>query len=61
MPELDGGWSVDSDGESLRRCGCQRVEFTVTITSEDHRTSWNVLNRKTKGIKLHRDIIVMSQ
>jgi hypothetical protein len=53
------GWSSRSEG--LRHRGCQRVEVTGAITSEDHRTSGKVLNRETERIKLNGNVIVMSK
>lgn len=55
MPEEDA-WGGGS--ESLGRRRCQRVEVASAVTSEDHRPSGNILDRKTEWVKFHRDIVV---
>jgi hypothetical protein len=55
MPEHDGR---SSSQVSLRRGGCQRVEFAAAITSEELRAGGKILNGKTKRIKFNTDVVV---
>ena len=55
MPKVDAG---DGGGENLWRSRDQGVQLAVAITSEDHRSSWKILDRKTERVKLNGDIVV---
>jgi hypothetical protein len=58
VPEINGGSCCN---KRRRRCGRQRVKIAGTVTSEEHRSGRDVLDRKTKGVKFDSHIVVASK
>jgi hypothetical protein len=55
MPQVDAG---DRGSVELRRGWDQGVQLAMAITSEDHRTSGKILDRKTERVKFNGNIVV---
>jgi hypothetical protein len=55
MPQVNAG---DRGSVELGRRWDQGVQLAMAITSEDHRTSGNILDRKTKRVKFNGNIVV---
>jgi hypothetical protein len=58
VPKISGGGGVE---RLTGPTGDERIELAIAVTSQNHRPSVKVLNRKTESVKFNSDRIMTSQ